>query len=143
MAAFVGLSLLSSPAVAGEKEEARRHFKNGMQLLQEGQYEKGIAELKEAYAILPHANVLYNIARAYAESGDLESSVAYYRKYLAENPPDKEEVEAVVRSLEARLAKSKAAAAAAAFDFARRASSDLTTCSMSSLSGGFSARYLR
>lgn len=114
LAAFFGLTLLSAPALAGEKEEARRHFKAGMQAMQEGQYEKGIAELKEAYAILPHANVLYNIARAYAESGDLETSVVYYRKYLAENPPDKEEVEAVVRSLEARLAKSKAAAAAAA-----------------------------
>ncbi len=114
LAAFFGLSLLSAPALAGEKEEARRHFKAGMQALQDGQFEKGISELKLAYEILPHPNVLYNIARGYAESGDLESSVAYYRKYLAENPPDKEEVEAVVRSLEARLAKSKAAAAAAA-----------------------------
>ena len=114
LAAFFGLALLSTPAIAGEKEEARRHFKAGMQALSDGQYEKGIAELKLAYEILPHPNVLYNIARAYAESGDLESSVGYYRKYLAENPPDKEEVEAVVRSLEARLAKSKAAAAAAA-----------------------------
>jgi outer membrane receptor for ferrienterochelin and colicin len=85
-----------------------------MQAISDGQYEKGIAELKLAYDTLPHPNVLYNIARAYAESGDLDSAVGYYRKYLAENPSDKEEVEAVVKSLEARLAKSKAAAAAAA-----------------------------
>jgi len=69
LATFFGIALFSTPAVAGEKEEARRHFKAGMQAISDGQYEKGIAELKEAYAILPHANVLYNIARAYAESG--------------------------------------------------------------------------
>ncbi len=114
LATVLGLLLVASPAVAGEKEEARRHFKAGMEAIANGQYEKGIAELKAAYEIVPHPNVLYNIARAYAESGDLESAVGAYRKYLAENPPDKDEVEAVVRSLEARLAKSKAAAAAAA-----------------------------
>ncbi len=118
VASFFGVALSialgSGTARAGEKEEARRHFKAGMEAIQNGQYEKGIAELKAAYDILPHPNVLYNIARGYAESGDLENAVAYYRKYLAENPPDKDEVEQVVKSLEARLAKSKAAAAAAA-----------------------------
>jgi iron complex outermembrane receptor protein len=112
--AALGILLSTSSAIAGEKEEARRHFRAGMEAIQNGNYEKGIAELRAAYEILPHPNVLYNIARAYAESGDLESAVQFYRRYLAENPPDKEEVEGVVRSIEARLAKSKAAAAAAA-----------------------------
>lgn len=105
---------IAGAASAGEKEEARRHFKAGMKAIENGDYDKGIAELKVAYDTLPHPNVLYNIARAYAESGDLESAIAYYRKYLAENPPDKDEIEPVLRNLEARLAKSKAAAAAAA-----------------------------
>ncbi len=114
--ASIALSLVfaSSQAFAGEKEEARRHFKTGMEAISNGQYEKGIKELQQAYEILPHPNVLYNIARAYAESGDLESAVKIYRQYLAGNPPDKEDIETVVRALESRLAKSKAAAAAAA-----------------------------
>ncbi|GAC1570714.1 MAG: hypothetical protein NVS3B20_02440 [Polyangiales bacterium] len=112
--ALLGLSLTTRVAHAGEREEARRRFKEGMEAIANGQYEKGIADLKDAYSILPHPNVLYNIARAYAEMGDLEDAVTSYRKYLAENPPDKDEIEAVVRSLEARYAKSKAAAAAAA-----------------------------
>ena len=68
LAGFAALSVAGT-AVAGEKEEARRHFKTGMKLIENGDYDKGIAELKQAYEILPHANVLYNIARAYAEAG--------------------------------------------------------------------------
>jgi outer membrane receptor for ferrienterochelin and colicin len=114
IAALLGLSLSARVAHAGEKEEARRHYKAGMEAIQNGQYDKGVEELKAAYDILPHPNVLYNIARAYAESGDLEKALETYRQYLTFNPPDKDEVEGVVRAIEARLSKAKAAAAAAA-----------------------------
>ncbi|MFI5298971.1 MAG: TonB-dependent receptor domain-containing protein, partial [Polyangiales bacterium] len=59
-------------------------------------------------------NVLYNIARAYAEAGDLDSAITKYREYLTFNPPDKDDVDKVVRSLDARLTKAKAASIEAA-----------------------------
>ncbi|HEY2514204.1 MAG TPA: hypothetical protein VGI39_25230, partial [Polyangiaceae bacterium] len=72
-AGFVaGAILLSaSGALADARTEAKSHFKHGMQSIADGKYEEGISELQRAYEILPHPNVLYNIARAYAESGDL------------------------------------------------------------------------
>ena len=110
----IGAILFSaSGALADARTEAQAHFKKGMAAIADGKYEEGISELKRAYEILPHPNVLYNIARAYAESGDLEGAVAYYRKYLEGNPPDKDEVTTVVNALEGRLERQKAIAAAA------------------------------
>ena len=78
--------LSSGGALADERTEARAHFKKGMAAIADGQYEDGHRGAQGAYEILPHPNVLYNIARAYVESGDLESAVAYYQKYLEGNP---------------------------------------------------------
>ncbi|MDW8363956.1 MAG: TonB-dependent receptor, partial [Myxococcales bacterium] len=56
------------------------------------------------YDTLPHPNVLYNIARAYAEAGQYESSIEYFRRYLDSDPPDREEVLGFIRALEERIA---------------------------------------
>ena len=79
-----------------------------MTAIADGRYDLGIDELKKAYAILPHPNVLYNIARAYVDTGDLENAIAYYTRYLEGGPPDQEEVRRTVGSLEARLRKQQA-----------------------------------
>jgi outer membrane receptor protein involved in Fe transport len=81
-----------------------------MEAISNGHYEDGIAELKRANEILPHPNVVYNIARAYAESGDLENAVAFYNRYLEGDPADRDEVAQIVANLEARLKRQQAAA---------------------------------
>jgi iron complex outermembrane receptor protein len=106
---FLGAIVLSSgSARADERTEARTHFKKGMAEIADGRYEVGIEELKKAYDILPHPNVLYNIARAYVDQGDLENAVAYYKKYLEGNPKDRDEVAQIVAALEARTRKQQA-----------------------------------
>ncbi len=100
--------LLSRGALADERTEARAHFKKGMAQIGDGHYESGIAELKLAYEILPHPNVLYNIARAYVDTGDLENAVIYYKMYLEGSPKDRDEVAQVVASLEARIRRQQA-----------------------------------
>src|SRR5262252_8961265 len=90
--AFAICMLASGAALGDARTEARGHFKKGMSAISNGRYEEGVAELQRAYEILPHPNVLYNIARAYAESGDLEGAVANYKRYLEGNPTDKDEV---------------------------------------------------
>ncbi len=100
--------LLSRGAAADERTEARAHFKKGMAAIAEGHYDVGIEELKSAYDILPHPNVLYNIARAYVDTGDLDNAVAYYKKYLEGAPKDRDEVAIVVQNLEDRIRKQQA-----------------------------------
>ncbi|MGH7295216.1 MAG: tetratricopeptide repeat protein, partial [Polyangiaceae bacterium] len=98
----------ASTARADERTEARSHFKKGMADIGDGHYDLGIEELKKAYDILPHPNVLYNIARAYVDQGDLENAVSYYKKYLEGNPKDRDEVAQIVSALEARIRKQQA-----------------------------------
>jgi len=113
LAAALAVATVAAPAFGDARTEARAHFKKGMDAIGAGRYEDGIAELQKAYEILPHPNVLYNIARAYAEEGELEEAVSYYKKYLDGNPPDKDEVAGIVKSLEARIKKAQAAREAA------------------------------
>ena len=72
--------------MADERLEARRHFRNGMSLIAQGQFDRGITELQEAYAIKPHPNVLYNIARAYMDAGREAEALDWYRRYLGGEP---------------------------------------------------------
>ncbi|MGH7435683.1 MAG: TonB-dependent receptor plug domain-containing protein, partial [Polyangiaceae bacterium] len=111
LAAGLALSaalLVSQVARADERTEARAHFKKGMAAIGDGHYETGIEELKAAYDILPHPNVLFNIARAYVDVGDLENAVDYYKRYLEGSPKDRDEVAQVVASLEARIRRQQA-----------------------------------
>ncbi|HVH42164.1 MAG TPA: TonB-dependent receptor [Labilithrix sp.] len=100
--------LVARPVLADARTEARAHFKKGMEAISAGKYDDGIAELEKAYEILPHANVLYNIARAHAEAGNLEKALEYFRRYLQTEPADKDETLAIVRTLELRLKKQQA-----------------------------------
>ena len=106
--ALSALALSAANALADERTEARAHFKKGMAEIADGHYDSGIEELKKAYDILPHPNVVYNIARGYVDQGDLENAVVYYKKYLEGNPKDREEVAQVVAALEARIRKQQA-----------------------------------
>ncbi len=110
VAGLVAASLcaFTPEAHADERTEARAHFKKGMEAIGNGKYDEGIEELKRAYDILPHPNVLFNIARAYVDEGDLEDAVAYYKKYLEGSPKDKDEVQKIVDSLEARIRRQQA-----------------------------------
>ncbi len=106
---LLGTVLLTSRlALADERTEARGHFKKGMAAIADGRYDAGIEELKSAYEILPHPNVLYNIARAYVDMGDLDNAIVYYKKYLEGGPKDRDEVAQIVTSLEERTRKQQA-----------------------------------
>ena len=101
--AALSLVLLAPVARADVRTEARRHFRQGMALVAEGNVDAGVRELEAAYAILPHPNVLYNIGRAYAESGRYSEAISYFQRYLESDPPDRAEVLGFLEALEARL----------------------------------------
>ncbi len=80
--------------------QLRTMVEDGMGALRQKRYAEGIALLTRAYEQRPHPNILFNIAKAYEDSGDTMRAIATYRQYLRSGPRDATEVEARLRSLE-------------------------------------------
>ena len=97
------LVLRVTPAHADARAEARRHFQDGMTLIREGNYEEGTRELYEAYRILPHPAVLFNIGRAFYDAGQYERAVEELERYLATEPADEAEVVRLIETARARI----------------------------------------
>ncbi len=110
--ALLAALALAFPAVAlaDARIEAKRHFQRGMGLIAKGSFDEGIGELREAYAIKPHPNVLYNIARAYLDAGRVKEAVEYYRRYMSSSPGDAAQVKSTVARLEETLKAKEATA---------------------------------
>src|SRR5207302_8324308 len=78
VAVFICALLLPIVARADTRADAKRHFRDGMSMIASGQVERGIAELKQAYAIKPHPDVLYDIAKAYVDLGNIPEALNYF-----------------------------------------------------------------
>jgi len=91
---------------------AKKSFRAGIDLLGQGKYADGIKELEKAQALVPSANIIYNIGRAQAALGNLEQAIAAYKEYLKSDPTDKVGVTAIVAQLEEQVAAKRAAQAA-------------------------------
>src|SRR3954470_2679709 len=111
--ALAAVLLLSGAALADSRADAKRHFRNGMPLIAAGQVDRAIAELKQAYAIKPHPDVLYDIAKAYVDLGNIPEALSYFRQYVATDPVDKEQVLSVMQRLQAAIGTPAPAAAPA------------------------------
>ena len=109
VAALGALALLiPGTGRADTRGDAKRHYRDGMSLIAAGQIERGIEELKSAYAIKPHPDVLYNIARAFVDLGNIPEALRYFRLYVATDPEDKAQVEGVMQRLQAAIGPGEA-----------------------------------
>src|SRR4051812_497021 len=106
--ALLAALLLAGPVLADARADAKRHFREGMSLIAAGQLERGIAELKQAYAIKPHPDVLYDIAKAEVDLGNIPEALSYFRQYVATDPEDKEQVQSVMARLQTAISSAPA-----------------------------------
>ncbi|MEO0602397.1 MAG: TonB-dependent receptor [Myxococcota bacterium] len=93
--------LLASVAHADPKDDARRHFAAGLEAAAGADYRRAIQEFLLAQAAFPHPSTVYNIAKAYADSGDNDLAVEYYRRYQQLVPSQADAIEPIIQSLSA------------------------------------------
>ncbi|MFT3927991.1 MAG: TonB-dependent receptor [Myxococcales bacterium] len=90
----------ASTGLADVRTDARREFRAGMALVANGQYDEGISHLEQAYDILPHPNVLYNIALAHMYAGRADAALYYFERYKETAPAgDAQEVDTLMSTL--------------------------------------------
>ena len=82
------------------RQNLRALVDEGMTAINSGRYLEGIALLKRAYAQRPHANLLFNIGRAYEDAGEGRRAVEMYRRYLRTKPRDAAKVRKRIANLE-------------------------------------------
>jgi hypothetical protein len=111
--AYAGLLLLfvlampahAEPTAADKKHagelatESAKHYKRG-------EFEVSVALLRQAYALYPEPNLLYNLARSLEGMGDKRGAVDHYNKYLAsaKHIDDRGAIERRVATLEREIA---------------------------------------
>jgi hypothetical protein len=65
--------------------EARQHFDFALRHYNIQEYDRAVAEFKEAYKTDPRPELLYNIGNAQRLGGDCGAAIASYRAYLRES----------------------------------------------------------
>lgn len=97
--------LVSATALAEPKDDARRHFGEGLRAAQDGRYEDALRSFLAAQDAYPHPSTLYNIAKAYQDLGDLETALTYYELFADAAPDKANDVAPVIQVLRARLSR--------------------------------------
>jgi len=104
-----------SPENAESAAQAREHFRAGMEHFEGRRFREAIHQFELAAAIVPSADLWFNIARGHEELAEHEAAIEHYRRYLRDrvDPPDRAQVEQRIEALEeqaeaARLARQRA-----------------------------------
>lgn len=103
-------------AIAGE------YVAKGLEAQSAGRFDEAIGFYNQAYELLPHPLLLFNLGQAYRLKGDRVVALDYYRKYVAIEPNGRASKEAVEWTAQIeRSMQEEAAAAARKFEQERMA----------------------
>ena len=94
--------LLPLTAHADPRDDARRHFRAGLEAARDGDYELALERFLAAQETYPHPVTLYNIARAYQDLGDLDNAIATYELFREASPERAEDVDPILAVLRAQ-----------------------------------------
>jgi hypothetical protein len=100
--------LLHAATAAAQDAEARKQAKAAFERAVEAEHRKdwrtAIEEFQTAYDLVPHADVLHNIAMNFERLEEYRDAATYYRRYLDESgdPPDRKKIEKLIAKLRGR-----------------------------------------
>lgn len=89
VATIIVLGALPSAAAADPlRDRARQEFAEGSDAFEAGHYDAALEHLQRAYALAPHPELLFNIARCLEELHRTGAAIDTYDRYLAVEPND-------------------------------------------------------
>ena len=108
---LAALLLLTAPASAKGKLEAKEAFKRGLQYYNLGDFKSALDGFKEAYLDYPDPSFLFNIGQCQRQLGNKQDALLSYKAYLreAKAPSNREEISAIIRNLEQAVRDDEAA----------------------------------
>jgi tetratricopeptide (TPR) repeat protein len=116
----VALGAWGPAAEAGDasRATAKAHYETATRLYDIREYDKALVEFKSAYLAQPDPAFLFNVGQCYRKLGQNQQALNFFQEYLKKAPPDdpnRSQVEARVRDIEAeaKLQAETAQAAAA------------------------------
>ena len=99
-----GALALAEPSAA-DKRRAGELAARSAESYKRGEYQVAVAQLRQAYALYPQPNLLYNLGRSLEKLGDAKGAIDAYEQYLstADAIPDREAIAKRVAALKAEL----------------------------------------
>jgi tetratricopeptide (TPR) repeat protein len=88
--------------------EARKRFRRGTKLFDDGKFREAAHEFESGYAVLPRTGFLLNIGHSYRRAGDLKKAKRYYEMFLqqeTESPRQRAEAAEYIKLVEEGLAE--------------------------------------
>lgn len=79
-------AVVAKPVAPNVQTEARALAARGMVAEDAGRYDEAIECYRQAYKLVRHSSMLYNIGNANRRAGHLAEAIAAYKQYLAEDP---------------------------------------------------------
>lgn len=108
---IVALLIMSAPASAKGKLEAKEAFKRALQYYNLSDFKSALQGFKEAYLDYPDPSFLFNIGQCQRQLGDKSEALLSYKAYLreAKAAPNRAEVATLVQNLEQSIRDDEAA----------------------------------
>jgi hypothetical protein len=100
----------ASPApTAAAKKQGETHFRQGVKLYQEGDFNGALVEFRKSYEAVPNAGVLYNVGQSQYQLNDYAGALGTFESYLAKGGTSvpkarRTEVEREIQTLKERTA---------------------------------------
>ncbi len=117
----IGVALSSGASAQTPEDEARALAIEAKSAFDAGEFREAAKLLEQAYTINPSSALLYNLGRAYQQTGDKARAVDAYQRYLESetDPADEGAVRRTVQQLQAEMARERALAKRLARERAR------------------------
>lgn len=100
-------ALLAAAPVFAESPEAqaKRIALDGKKAFDTQDFPTAIARYNEAYKLKPAPGLLFNLGQCYRKTGELETSLSYFKRYLETNPASAQAkaTETVIAEVQAQL----------------------------------------